>query len=193
MAAKRPTAPPLCIVEPGDGILIELAYATSNNFFGSPLYRLPLCLLRPVAALSLQLAASSLWAQGYLLCVRDAFRPALAQSMLWAAATDKSFVASPRLGSTHTRGIAVDVDLRSLDGTLLDMGSSFDEMSPASAHGATGIAPLAAARRAVLAKAMERAGFERLPHEWWHYQLPQAAKYSLIADAELGALNPMDP
>lgn len=36
---------------------------------------------------------------------------------------------------------------------------------------------------------MEDAGFEHLPHEWWHYALP--GHYGLIDSAALGDLSPM--
>lgn len=185
--------PLLVLVAPGDGMRVDLAYASKNNFCGRAIYRRHLCLLRPQAAHALSRAGTILFEQGLSLCVRDAFRPALAQAILWDAALDKSFVADPRLGSTHTRGIAVDVELRGLDGSALDMGSAFDEMSPASAHGARNIPPPAAALRRILAHAMQTAGFDALPHEWWHYQLPHAELYPLILDSQLGPLNPMLP
>ena len=63
----------------------------------------------------------------------------------------------------------------------------------AAASGAAASAALAQANRLLLLGIMEGAGFAHIPHEWWHYALPQPEHYPLLGSASLGALNPMAP
>ena len=61
---------------------------------------------------------------GLRLQVFDAFRPIEAQWVLWNAASDKRFVADPRLGGVHPRGAAIDLTLDdAVSGESLDMGA----------------------------------------------------------------------
>jgi D-alanyl-D-alanine dipeptidase len=62
------------------------------------------------------------------------------------------------------------------------MGTGFDEMSAASHHIAADIAPPLRRNRMMLLGLMTLAGFTHDPHEWWHYQLPDAHAYPFIAD-----------
>lgn len=97
-------------------------------------------------------------------------------------ARTREFVAMPSRAplapSPHLTGGAVDVTLCDADGLMLEMGSQFDEASPAS-H-SDYLERLAApdaqqhdarTRRRVLYHAMRGAGFTNLPSEWWHYDL----------------------
>jgi D-alanyl-D-alanine dipeptidase len=186
-----PSRPPLLLVHPGAGIRINLAYATSENFCGQALYRRSLCLLSHKAALTLRLAASFLTPQGFSLCIRDAYRPAEVQALLWEHCSDKRFVADPAIGSVHSKGIAVDVELCTLNGAELDMGSRFDEMTTSSAHDNLFVSPAAQLHRKKLRHAMTSAGFESLDHEWWHYHLPNPSQYPIISSSDLGPINPM--
>lgn len=179
------------ITEQSHGVVLDLVYATANNIAGVPIYRRPICLLHREAAQALLRASALVQAQGLRLKIFDAFRPHEAQVLLWNSAPDKAYVADPALGSNHTRGVAVDLTLVDAQGHELDMGTGFDEMSEQSHHFRTDIAPAAQAHRALLLACMERAGFEHLPHEWWHYALPAAHAYPLIASHKLHHLNPM--
>ena len=66
------------------------------------------------------------------------------------------------------------------------MGAGFDEMHSRSYHGSELISKQAEANRLLLLGIMVSAGFEYYDHEWWHYQLPDAArKYPLFSDSAL--------
>jgi D-alanyl-D-alanine dipeptidase len=72
--------------------------------------------------------------------------------------------------------MAVDVTLLGPHGREADMGSGFDEMTPAShpalhaAHLASGLLSAAqVAEREWLHDAMAHGGFAGLPNEWWHF------------------------
>ncbi len=179
--AIRTSAMPLVpVVHPA--IDIDLRYASADNISGRPLYDHGQALLHRDAMAALVRAADLAAAQGLRLRVYDAWRPAAAQWRLWQVLPDPAYVADPRVGSMHTRGIAVDLTLADAGGHPLDMGTGFDEMSAASAHGCTTITPQAQRHRAWLAGLMALSGWVHLGSEWWHYNLPDAVRYPLIDD-----------
>lgn len=161
---------------------VDLVYATAANLTGHPIYRHPVALLHADALAALYRAADLARAQGLRLHLFDAFRPQAAQQALWNALPDPTFVADPHVGSTHTRGIAVDLTLADAAGGLLDMGTGFDDMTPQSFHADTSIAPAAQRHRLQLLGLMTVAGWAYHPQEWWHYNLPEPKRYPLIDD-----------
>ena len=174
-------------------VVLDLLYATTNNMTGRPIYVQALCLLHRDAETCLRQAAKLARHAGVQIKIFDAFRPHEAQVLLWEAATDKAFVADPRIGSNHTRGVAIDLTLVDDQGQELDMGSGFDEMSELSHHFNPQVRPAALSNRQLLLDIMQPAGFEPIAHEWWHYSLPGAQAYPLVDSAALGTLNPMVP
>lgn len=168
------------------GPFFDIAYATANNITGTPIYGRAACFLHPRAAEAFHRARAAARAIGLDLLVFDAFRPTEAQWKLWQALPDPTFIADPRLGSTHGRGVAVDLTLCSPEGVALDMGTGFDEMTPLSYHAAA-VSPDARRNRLLLLGVMVEAGFEHNEFEWWHYNLPAPEQYPLLTDAAAGA------
>ena len=99
-----------------DTIIIELRYATDDNFTGTVLYPVSVCLLRAETAQKLIQAENRLEALGYRIKVWDAYRPLSVQRVLYEAVEDKTFIANPQNGSRHNRGGAVDITLTDMDG-----------------------------------------------------------------------------
>lgn len=177
------------ISPPAFDVTIDLKYATADNIAGRPIYRNGALLLEPAAAAALGRAADLARGIGCRLAVYDGFRPVEAQWALWRILPDPDYVADPRVGSNHTRGVAVDLTLADIEtGAVLDMGTGFDEMVPRSHHGRTDIPPEAQRNRALLLGIMTAAGWEHIPTEWWHYQLPGAAAYPLLWDSAAGGV-----
>ena len=181
-----PTASLVAITENDHDVRLHLAYATADNFTGQPVYRNAYCYLHPDAEKALTRASLSARQAGMRLLVFDAFRPARAQQILFDFAQDPTFVADPKRGSHHTRGCAVDVSLLGLDGQELDMGTGFDAMQAESFHFCAGLPEPVQRNRLLLLGIMLSAGFEHIPHEWWHYQLAGAKQYPLIEDGAGG-------
>jgi D-alanyl-D-alanine dipeptidase len=167
---------------------VELVYATPDNLTGVPIYRTPTCLLHPDAAAGLERAVGLARGIGLRLRVYDAFRPVEAQWKLWQALPNPDYVADPRTGSNHSRGVAVDLTLIDPEGRPLDMGTRFDEMIERSHHGRTDLTGEQQRNRALLLGIMAAAGWEHYRTEWWHYQLPDSGRYPLVTDAALGGL-----
>ena len=166
------------------GVDIALAYATADNFTGSPVYARAECFLHPEAADHLDRAVRLAEAIGYRLRIFDAYRPKEAQWVLWNHTPDPDFLADPRTGSPHSRGVAVDLTLIDQDNKPLDMGTAFDAFTPRSYHGALDIPPAAQLHRHILLGLMSAAGWDFYHREWWHYQLFDSRRFPLIADGE---------
>ena len=164
---------------------LDIAYATANNFTGKPVYRRAACYLHRDAEMLLGKAIELAAVLGYRLKIFDAFRPSEAQWVLWNHTPDPEFLADPRKGSPHSRGVAADLTLIDGTGQELEMGTGFDAFTPASHHGDLGIAPDAQRNRAILLGIMTSAGWDFYRNEWWHYQLFGSRDYDLLSDAAL--------
>lgn len=177
---------PLLDILPGrSGLLIDLAYARADNVTGRPIYARARCLLHPAAALLIDRAAEIARPHGLRLKIFDAYRPPEAQWVLWNAFPDPEFVADPRRGSPHSRGVAIDLTLVDQEGRELAMGTPFDDFTAASHHGSLAVPPEAQRNRALLLGLMTAAGWDFYRNEWWHYQLFNARAYPLISDSAL--------
>ena len=167
------------------GVVLDIAYATADNFTGKPVYRRPACYLRPDALALLERAIELAARQGLRLKIFDAFRPAEAQWVLWSHTPDPDFLADPRRGSPHSRGVAVDLTLIDGAGRALDMGTPFDAFTPLSHHGNPGIGLPAECNRLLLIGLMTTAGWDFYRNEWWHYQMFDSRRYPLLGDRVL--------
>ena len=158
-------------------IVVDLRYATANNFTGAPLpgYSANRAYLRREAAEALGRVQRSLRAEGLGLKVFDAYRPARATDAMvdWTERVGRTdllrdgYIASR---SRHNLGVAIDLTLVELArGTWreLDMGTPYDTFS-AAAHTANASGQVAANRQRLKA-AMEREGFTNYEQEWWHF------------------------
>lgn len=183
--------PPLVLIEARThGVLIDLMYATDNNFIGKKVYEHALCFLHPQAEAALRKAIVLARGFGFTLKVLDAFRPQEAQEALWAVAPNPGYVADPKKGSNHTRGVAIDLTLVNAAGEVLDMGTPVDTMHAASNHFYTDLPAQIQVNRMYLLTVMLEAGFVHHPREWWHYQLPAADQFPLIDSHEFMACVP---
>jgi D-alanyl-D-alanine dipeptidase len=165
---------------------LDIAYATTRNLTGKPVYARPGCYLHRDAEAKLRHAVALARPLGLRLRIFDAFRPSEAQWVLWNARPDPEFLADPRRGSPHSRGVAIDLTLIDDTGKALDMGTEFDEFTPLSHHANADIAPDAQRNRFNLLGLMSAAGWDFYGKEWWHYQLFEArARYPLLSDSVL--------
>ena len=165
---------------------LEIAYATADNFTGQQIYRRPRALLHPDAAKKLQAAIILARRLGYRFRVYDAFRPLEAQWALWRAVPGSPYVADPRRGGPHTRGVAVDLTLLDRAGQPLDMGGPFDELAE-NAWQEADVPEAAQRNRHLLLGLMTAAGWDCYLKEWWHYQLFNPREYPVLSDADANA------
>lgn len=172
--------PLLAVVERIPDAVVDLRYATADNFMGKAVYPPDArCLLLEPSLRRLEVAAATLRAQGYRLRLYDCYRPHAVQWELWKVLPKPGYVADPKKGSNHNRGGAVDLSLVTLDGGAVPMPSPYDFFGPAAHHGFDGGTDEARANRERLKAAMTGAGFTINPMEWWHYDLPDARRFPL--------------
>lgn len=164
-------------------IKLDIRYATSNNFLGTPVYTQARAFLQRPAAEAMLRAHGELKTQGYGLIIHDGYRPWYVTKIFWdATPTDKKiFVADPAEGSRHNRGCAVDLSLYDLKtGEEVKMPSGYDEMSNRSFADYAGGTAHERARRALLRQAMEKQGFTVYPQEWWHFDYKDWKQYPIL-------------
>ena len=153
------------------GFVIDIRYATVDNFVKEVIYPCGRCFLKKQAADPLIALNEELRTKGYAIKLFDCYRPAPAQQKLWDKVPDRNYVAPPWEGSMHTRGVAVDLTLTKKGGAELDMGTGYDFFGPEAHQGYAGLDPEAKANRALLKSSMEKAGFNAIRTEWWHYSI----------------------
>lgn len=168
-------------------IIIDLKYATTDNFFGDTLYSANICLLRKTVAERLVRVQQDLQKKGYGLKVWDGYRPLSVQKKMWEKVPDANYVANPTTGSNHNRAAAVDVTLVDSQGNALEMPTGFDDFSEKAASAYPDVTEKALKHRTILQQAMRKQGFETIRSEWWHFNDPDRKKYSVL-DVPLKAL-----
>ncbi|MBU3749839.1 MAG: D-alanyl-D-alanine dipeptidase [Mycobacterium sp.] len=164
--------------------IVDLRYATANNFVGVALYPADArCLVHESLGPGLAAAAAALRQQGYTLVFWDCYRPHEVQVRMFQAVPDPAWVARPTgYARSHESARSVDVTL-AVDGRLVDMGTDFDDFSPrATAYATEGVSAAAQANRAVLRTAMAAGGLAGYPGEWWHFDGPGAGEPRPILD-----------
>lgn len=161
-------------------VVIDVRYATENNFMRKRLYPAARVLLRESVARRLARVQEELAGMGLGLKVFDGYRPLSVQRQMWAMLPDPNYVADPAKGSRHNRGAAVDVTLVDAEGRELEMPSAYDEFS-ASAHvDYAGGSEAARKNRDLLVRIMHKHGFTVLKTEWWHFDAPGWRNYSVL-------------
>ncbi len=164
--------------------VIDLRYATADNFVGLPLYPAGArCLVHDSLAPGLVTAANLLRQNEERLVFWDCYRPHDVQVAMFEAVPDPAWVArSGSYARSHEAGRSVDVTLAGPDG-LVDMGTGFDDFSARSRADATdGVSAAAQANRARLRDAMAAGGLTVYAGEWWHFDGPDAGVQRQILD-----------
>lgn len=161
-------------------ILVDIKYATSDNFMGEVLYTANICLLRRPVAERLVLVQKHLRNQGYGLKIWDGYRPLSVQKKMWEKVPDPGFVADPRYGSNHNRGAAVDVTLVDINGRDLEMPTGFDDFSEKARSDYPDVSVTAQQHRFILQQAMTAYGFQTINSEWWHFNDKDMKAYPVL-------------
>jgi len=161
-------------------IIIDLRYATADNFLNDTLYSANICLLRKPVAERLVKVQKYLRMKSLGLKIWDGYRPLSVQKKMWQKLPDPQFVADPKRGSNHNRGAAVDVTLVDFDGNELEMPTGFDDFSQTAHIKSTNISNEAKKNREILQEAMKRFGFKPILSEWWHFNDENIKKYSVM-------------
>jgi D-alanyl-D-alanine dipeptidase len=178
---RKPELVELTTLDPA--FRLDIRYAKSNNFLGTPVYSQARAFMQRPAAAAVVRALHELQALGYGLLIHDAYRPWYVTKMFWDAtpAAGHIFVADPQAGSKHNRGCAVDLTLYDLaSGRPIEMPGLYDEMSARSFPNFPGGTSLQRWHRELLRHAMEAQGFTVDEHEWWHFDYKDWKQYPIL-------------
>lgn len=157
-----------------DGYVIDVKYATKDNFVKEIIYPCGRFFLKPEVAKALQKAKEVLEKEGYGLILFDGYRPRPAQQKLWDKVPNPDYVAPPVEGSMHNRGVAIDLSLTDRDGKELNMGTPYDFFGPEAHHDYSQLPAEILERRLKLKSVMESHGFQSIRTEWWHYSFTKS-------------------
>ncbi|MDR6942244.1 M15 family metallopeptidase [Mucilaginibacter pocheonensis] len=162
-------------------IVLDIRYATTNNFMHRRMYAQPKAYARLPVVKALQLIEADLQTRGLGLKIYDAYRPYSVTVKFYEMASDTNFVADPRKGSKHNRGCAIDLSLIDLKTDKeLDMPTGFDSFSKKAAANYPAITRQQFENRELLKTIMQSHGFTVLNTEWWHYDFNGWANYELL-------------
>ncbi|KAK5584628.1 hypothetical protein RB653_006243 [Dictyostelium firmibasis] len=164
----------------------DIKYATTDNFTGIQLYKQAKAFLNKDAAKCLLSAHNWLvenWNVGII--IFDSYRP---WNITWTMAESVIpefrgvYVATPKKGSIHNRGGALDISLYDLsNGKVIEMVGDFDELSIRSHRSYFGGTELQRWYRKLLTIALMNNNFKPYEQEWWHFDI--------IVDKPLPVLN----
>jgi zinc D-Ala-D-Ala dipeptidase len=151
-------------------LVMDIRYATTNNFTGEKIYNLAKAYARKPVAEALNKIQEELKPQGLGIKMFDAYRPYKATVKFYEVYKDTTYVASPYRGSRHNRGCALDLTLVDLNtGKELKMPTEYDSFKK-EAWPSTPVAdPVIRKNRTMLITIMEKHGFKVNSSEWWHY------------------------
>lgn len=159
----------------------DVKYATTDNVTKQVLYNSAGVFLRKPAALALKKVAETLALNNIGIVIYDAYRPYGITKKIWDFVLDEDFAASPKTGSRHNRGCAIDLGLYDMtNGELLDMPTIFDDFTEKAGHKYEKLSATQRINRALLRTVMEMHGFKALESEWWHYDFSDWQKYDLM-------------
>ncbi len=152
-------------------VFVSLRYATTDNFTGQKIYDFDTCYLRPEAIEGLKkaVALAAKEENPFTFCLWDCYRPPQAQEKLWAVKPNPNYVAPPKKGSRHSRGMAIDLTPCDFNGKPLPMPTDFDNFTKRAHMDYPNLPADMLARREALKKIMTAAGFTYTRTEWWHF------------------------
>jgi len=173
----------------GDSFIVDLQYATEHNFLKKNVYKefgVDKCWVHPDLEALLQKLIPRLKEQKLKLVFWDCYRPLAVQKAMWKLVPDARFVANPKSGSNHNRGIAIDISLANEDGSYLEMPTPFDDFSAKAAptYACAAAEKVRCANRDRLVQLMGEVGLKPLSTEWWHYQLPASKHYPILENLD---------
>ena len=170
------------------GIILDIRYATTNNFTHEVVYEAAKAFARKTVAEALAAVQKELRRHGMGIKIFDAYRPYQATLKFWNLVGDTKFVATPWNGSRHNRGAAIDLTIIVLKtGIEIEMPTVYDDFTEKASPEYSQLPEQQIANRAYLIKVMRKHGFRVFPTEWWHFDYKDWENYSLV-DLPFGQL-----
>lgn len=163
------------------GIVLDIRYATPNNFTGEKIYNLPRAYARKPVAEALKKAQEEFKKSGVGIKIYDAYRPYSATVKFYEVYRDTTYVASPYKGSRHNRGCAIDMTLVDLKtGKELKMPTEYDSFKKDAWPTTPVKDPEIKKNRDLIISVMEKHGFKVNASEWWHFDFIGWQKFDVM-------------
>ena len=162
-------------------VILDIRYATPNNFTNEKIYNLAKAYARKPVAESLKKAQAELKKIGLGIKIFDAYRPYKATVKFYEVYHDTTYVASPYRGSRHNRGCAIDMTLVILKtGEELKMPTGYDSFQKAAWPSTPVKDPEIKRNRDQIINTMQKYGFKVNSSEWWHFDFIGWKNYDVL-------------
>lgn len=162
-------------------VVLDIRYATTNNFTGKVIYSNPKAFVRKPVALALKNVQDSLSKLGLGLKIYDAYRPYSATIKFYEVYPDTNFVANPKNGSRHNRGAAVDLTLIDISTKQeIPMPTPYDDFTEKAHPDYPNFPADVLKNRALLFGILSHFGFTHYPSEWWHFDFQGWQQFPLM-------------
>ena len=163
------------------GIVLDIRYATTNNFTDEKIYTLAKAYARKPVAEAVKRAQAELAKQGLGIKIFDAYRPYSATVKFYEVYKDTTYVASPYKGSRHNRGCAVDMTIINLKtGEELQMPTGYDSFKKEAWPSTPVSDPVIRKNRQLIIDTMQKQGFKVNSSEWWHFDFIGWKNYEVM-------------
>jgi zinc D-Ala-D-Ala dipeptidase len=163
------------------GIVLDIRYATTNNFTQEKIYNLAKAYARKPVAEALKKVQAELKPKGLGIKIFDGYRPYKATVKFYEVYRDTTYVASPYRGSRHNRGCALDLTLIDLKtGAELKMPTPYDSFKKEAWPSSPVTDPEVRQNRALLIAVMQKHGFKVNSSEWWHFDFIGWKNYEVL-------------
>ncbi|MDF3820273.1 M15 family metallopeptidase [Leptospira sp. 96542] len=162
-------------------IVLSIKYATPNNFTGQVIYGQARAYARKPLANALKKAQMEFLKLGYTIQIFDAYRPYRATVLFYEIIKDTRYVASPKTGSKHNKGCAIDLTLVDKNTKQeLKMPTDYDAFQKAAWANAPVSDPEAKKNRQTLIQVLSQFGFRVNQSEWWHFDFLECPNYEVL-------------
>ncbi len=152
-------------------VFVSLRYAGADNFTKKRIYSSDKCYLHKdaLAGLAKAVELATQEKEPFTFCLWDCYRPQDEHKKLWQTFPNPSYVAMPKKGSRHSRGMALDLTPCDFNGNPLPMPTDFDNFTSRAHMDFYNLPADILSRRETLKKIMTAAGFTHTRTEWWHF------------------------
>lgn len=169
-----------------DTFIIDLKYATNDNFLHKKVYQDTRASLIHEVAEALSKAQTEFKQHGVGIKIWDAYRPMSVQEFMWQLVPDERYVSNPKSGGRHTRGTAIDLTLVDLKtGRELIMPTAFDNFTEKAHRGYVYTNHEIKANMKLLDSIMQKYGFTGMSTEWWHYDYNGWQNFPVINSSKI--------
>jgi D-alanyl-D-alanine dipeptidase len=163
------------------GIVLDIRYATPDNFTKEKIYNMAKAYARKPVAEAVKRAQEDLKKKGLGIKIFDAYRPYKATVRFYEVYKDTTYVASPYRGSRHNRGCAIDMTIIDLKtGQELKMPTGYDSFQKEAWPSTPIKDPVARKNRALIIEVMQKQGFKVNGSEWWHFDFIGWRNYEVL-------------